>query len=540
MAAIAIARTVRPAVRTIQVQDPAVPQLPALTSLRFIAAVLIVIEHSAGRFGLPTDLASNLVLDQAVSFFFILSGFILTYVYPSLAQTGVRPFLVARIARIWPGHVAALLLLVLLAHPAQAGRQDGRTPLIFAANVFLMHAWIPLKQFFYSWNTVSWSISTEFGFYLLFPLLIRSWQRTWWVKLLSAFLIVCGFVTLINVTHLPASSGLRETGLLYINPLGRVFEFTLGMTTALVWSRLAPGLHLSRIPGTLIECAVLGLVLVSMFESRSWSTAAARVPWIGFAGVFWLREVGITCLGFAGLIFMMGAAQGALSRLLMLPVLVHLGEISFAIYLLHPVLMEYDTLHLRAFLRIPPGITYLLYWTVLLLTAQVMFVHVERPARRFLIARYGGYAAAASRKGTPRSDRQVTHRQTGNWIDMLLLGVLILPVVALTDTKAKADSGHLDSVTCAVISGWAWDEREPDNAVTVAIYDGNIRVGATIADQPRDDLRALGYGDGMHGFALPTPVAVRDGRLHIVTAVLEETGTRLNGSPQSLTCPASR
>ena len=54
-------------------------KLDALTSLRFIAATMIVFYHMKGfalfGFSGPSFLA------QGVSFFFVLSGFILAYVY---------------------------------------------------------------------------------------------------------------------------------------------------------------------------------------------------------------------------------------------------------------------------------------------------------------------------------------------------------------------------------------------------------------------------------------------------------------------------
>src|SRR5690242_19654398 len=86
-------------------------KLYALTSLRFVAAALIVLGHSQGTFGIPKDAWAPFVMSQGVSFFFVLSGFILTYVYPSLKLFGIRRFLLARFARIWPAHITAFILL---------------------------------------------------------------------------------------------------------------------------------------------------------------------------------------------------------------------------------------------------------------------------------------------------------------------------------------------------------------------------------------------------------------------------------------------
>ena len=87
------------------------PALPALTSLRFFAAFGIVLFHSRGYFGIPKDAEWVFWGKQPVSFFFILSGFILYYSYQSLdGIEGATRFYRARIARIWPLHALTMIL----------------------------------------------------------------------------------------------------------------------------------------------------------------------------------------------------------------------------------------------------------------------------------------------------------------------------------------------------------------------------------------------------------------------------------------------
>src|SRR5882762_3313186 len=95
-------------------------KLDALTTLRFFAAAMIVVHHSRGNFGIPSDWAVHLPLDQGVSFFFVLSGFILVYVYPRLDTWDARrKFWLARFARIWPAHITAFGLLWLVLREPQ-------------------------------------------------------------------------------------------------------------------------------------------------------------------------------------------------------------------------------------------------------------------------------------------------------------------------------------------------------------------------------------------------------------------------------------
>src|SRR4051812_20374502 len=92
--------------------SPHTPKLHALTALRFFAAAMIVMLHAQSYFG-TVPLLGHFTLTQGVCFFFVLSGFILTYAYPALDGKGAARFLVARLARIVPLHLFALLLYVL-------------------------------------------------------------------------------------------------------------------------------------------------------------------------------------------------------------------------------------------------------------------------------------------------------------------------------------------------------------------------------------------------------------------------------------------
>src|SRR5207237_4746561 len=88
-------------------------RLSALTGLRFLAAACIVVHHSRGCFGIPVEYGFRFAFDQAVTFFFLLSGFILAFNYPDLSRPGDwGRFWLGRWSRIWPAHVAVFLLLV--------------------------------------------------------------------------------------------------------------------------------------------------------------------------------------------------------------------------------------------------------------------------------------------------------------------------------------------------------------------------------------------------------------------------------------------
>ena len=186
---------------------------------------MIVVHHSVGLFGIEP---MGVNFGQGVTFFFVLSGFILTYVYPEL-PTGAATmrFWRARVARVWPAHVASLVLgLVLL--------QYGWDTSTAIANLLMVQAWIPVSKYYFSYNAVSWSISAEFFFYLAFPFLLYKWDSTWRIKLAASGLIVVLLVVMVTVLALPSyghsavpadAVKVTQHGILYINPVTRIFEF---------------------------------------------------------------------------------------------------------------------------------------------------------------------------------------------------------------------------------------------------------------------------------------------------------------------------
>jgi peptidoglycan/LPS O-acetylase OafA/YrhL len=152
-------------------------KLDSLTALRFFAAAMVVVSHAAGLFHFMNKPAIvDLPLAQGVSFFFVLSGFILTYNYPDLS--GIKAtgkFWRARLARVWPAHAFALLLGIFILDLKPLTQMGVPLYQNIIAHFAMVHGWILQEQFFFSINPPSWSISTEFAFYLLFPLLI--WKQ---------------------------------------------------------------------------------------------------------------------------------------------------------------------------------------------------------------------------------------------------------------------------------------------------------------------------------------------------------------------------
>jgi peptidoglycan/LPS O-acetylase OafA/YrhL len=365
-------------------------KLDALTGLRFFAAFAIVIHH-LHAFGLPKSVLGGWALDNGVAFFFVLSGFILTYVYPKLdTPAAVRRFWVARFARIWPAHMAALALcyLLLAGDPSLNGTGIDRFDLLLA-NILLIHAWIPYAEYFFGYNSVSWSISTEVFFYAAFPFLIASFARTWWAKLagvavLSLVLVLVSIATDLAV-YTSLDQGVTLTGVLYINPLARIFEFVVGMCAALLWRTSITKVRIGPVAGTVIECAAVALLLISFYA------VAQLGHWVnthyGFAGAQWLGQGSGMALSFAALIFVMAFQKGYISAVIGSRLGVFLGEISFMIYLIHYVLLRAYVLHAEWFAAWNGQVLLAFYLTLLFALSWLLWLFIEKPMRKLIITR---------------------------------------------------------------------------------------------------------------------------------------------------------
>ena len=358
-------------------------ELRALTSLRFFAAAMIVFFHSRGLFGISEQLVDSVPRAQAMSFFFILSGFILVYVYPSLDRVSdIRRFWVARFARLWPVHFAAFLLLVVLLHKNLSWRA--------LLNLAMINSWIPFTRCYMSYNGVSWAIATEFAFYLLFPFLIYKWERTWFIKLFATGLLLIGLIAFCNHFQIPYKTnedwGLSLHALISVHPLGRLFEFVLGMVFALWWQKKLSRKYIGRRLGTFLELLIFTLVIVVIyFRTDLVHVVEKHYSWLGPAGIVWLGNSGIVCLFYGVLVAVLALEKGVISWLLASRLLVWLGQLSFSIYMVHQVLIRYYMKKADFFSFVPDRLALVGFCCTVLLVAVLMRTLIEKPCRRMLI-----------------------------------------------------------------------------------------------------------------------------------------------------------
>ncbi|WP_143229976.1 acyltransferase family protein [Actinophytocola xanthii] len=313
--------------------------LPALTGYRFVLAFMVIACHGlySSRLFEPGPTAEALAITAplsivAVSSFFILSGFILTWSAP--AGDTVGRFYRRRFVKIFPNHVVtwALMLLVfafVVTGPnPMYGFQDNQVSLGEAlSNLFLVQNWLYDVQHVMGVNAPAWSISCEVFFYLLFPALfllakkIAPGRLWWWVGGVAALILLVPLPTFaidgpMMAEWAPAPHA--QVWLVYVFPPVRLLEFGLGILIArLVQTGQWPSLRVrwAAIPLVLTILASPVIPAGYLFAAAFALPAALVIPAIAQADLedrrTWLRR----------------------------PVVVLLGNASFALYLVHgPIL----------------------------------------------------------------------------------------------------------------------------------------------------------------------------------------------------------
>ncbi len=345
--------------------------IKSLTSMRFFAAFLVLIYHyqwlnidysswPLGQFW--QNLYTNGFL--GVSFFYVLSGFVLAKAYQQKILSGdikLGQFYIARFARIYPLHFVTFLIAVPLMSTSPWS-ESFYSSLPF--NLTLTHSFIPSVDYYFSFNSLSWSISNEFFFYALFPFLIRLSTRT----LLFIVVIIFALITFAWIGG-KVSEEIQKIyhWTFYINPVFRLLEFLFGIVisrTGIQYSSNYP--KPQTVAATSIEISALLVVFLAVY-------------FIQFIPGFLVRGSFFAPI-FAVVILVFSYEAGLVSKFLSNRYLVYLGEISFAIYMTHQVLIRY--LHgspLVGFLKEHQTIGFCIVTLTVVILSSMSFHILETP-----------------------------------------------------------------------------------------------------------------------------------------------------------------
>lgn len=336
--------------------------LNSLTSLRFFFAFAVFLSHLTF---VQTDLKwynwlKNVVFFEGyvgVGFFFILSGFVLALNYKHKIidnpHFSYKNFYIARMARIYPLHVLTFMAMIPLVIIQGIFGWDKAL-----LNISLLQSYIPVKDYNFSINNVSWSISTEFFFYLMFPLYVV-WLHKY--KGLKYALFIIAIPLLIYFEPYVTGNKDLEKGIYYVNPIVRSLDFIIGILLCDVYNKLK-NTKISFTKGTIIELSALAIFIV-FFTYYNEVVRTFR-----YNIYYWIPMILIT-LSFA-------LQRGFISRLLQNKTLVYLGEVSFGFYMIHMIVIKYGNY------LVPEGNDFIkigVYFSIALVLSILCFEYFEKP-----------------------------------------------------------------------------------------------------------------------------------------------------------------
>lgn len=369
------------------------PKLYPLTSLRFFAALCVVVLHAANHGLLPQELVQMFDLSKAVSFFFVLSGFVLGYANNGRSIDALR-FYQARFARVWPA-TALSIIFVLLVLPQFIYLPSASTSwpsgFVFLLNLLCLQALFPIPNIYFGFNAVVWSISVEAFFYFCFPLVhALKTRRLLLITILYTILVLLSANSLSSFDlagYSPKNLDLPVwEGFVYINPLARLPEFLMGvLLSRLFVSSQFASINLIYLEVRSKRWLVMDILELAFFLLALWFGFRAYSLSLLVPAQLALDQI-ISGISFCLLILVSASSSGLLGQFFTWKPLLLLGEVSFGLYLFHQPIMirsaQLGGFNLAGVQFLPFHFIPVLAWS--LGVSFVSFFLFERPLQKLL------------------------------------------------------------------------------------------------------------------------------------------------------------
>lgn len=303
----------------------------------------------------------------AVDLFFVLSGFVIQLNYSHLFTTmnkhSFREFAIARVARVYPLHVVIMIVFIFNPLAIAFFSRHGLSfeelvggpynPIDYILSLLLIQNWGFRDQL--TWNVPAWSISTEFGAYIMFP--IASYIASRCVRShVTTILAISILLGSISIVFWDAGAINLGYDIPHLGLARCVFEFLTGMLLCNLY-RMG-GACTRQIP---IIVGAAGLLSVTFISG---------IP----------DYVGVP-LAFSVFIFGLTAAFGPLTYILSARPLVYLGTISYATYLCHFLIKDWIKFLIDE-PNVPRWFIFSVFIVVTLLSSAILYATIEVPLRK--------------------------------------------------------------------------------------------------------------------------------------------------------------
>lgn len=328
-----------------------VQRIDSLDYLRGLSAFGIMIYHFNSWNGSLSD--SNQILSRfgiyGVSIFYILSGLTLIIVYKDNLRGKLQAFYIKRIFRLMP------LLWVSIGFTYVAMKVK---PSLYELVLNITGAFSVLGPSDYIAGG-SWSIGNEIFFYLIFPILLLAFRRSYLIGLLT--IIVCYIHYFFAYEVMDRNLPFIDNWERYVNPLNQVIFFFAGLLSGYFFAEK----KMNRI---LAVC--IFLVSISVFAFYKTNPAKIFLIIGGNRLLFSLASIALVLAIFN----MRVNLEGYLHRTFK-----WLGEISYSLYLLHPIVWGGVGMFVNyAFGSVDTSMQMLISIPLVLIISHLMYFYFEK------------------------------------------------------------------------------------------------------------------------------------------------------------------
>lgn len=338
-----------------------------LTFTRFVAAITIVIYHFGNNvfpFNVPFISFFVKQANLGVSYFFVLSGFVMALAYSQKnREIDFNLYIKNRAARILPLYYLALLsmLLYYFIRIKLLSVNSDYTPnfIDIFFNIFLLQNWIPENV--HVINTASWTLSVEAFFYILFPLLFNKFYSKFSLKVIAISVIIV-FISSQGLFHFLLHQYPSRQSFWLSLPLLHLNVFIAGNLIGLLFIKYKNRFLKDLFFSVLFSVLLMFIVLYFPAKQINYSN-----------GFFIIFQIPI--------LFLIALDKGRLTKLFRKKLMVYLGEISYGIYILQFPVYFFFTATLTFFhYKINQPLFYA-YLIILIVVSGISFNYVEKPLR---------------------------------------------------------------------------------------------------------------------------------------------------------------
>lgn len=349
----------------------------ALSALRFLAALTIIFFHNRIRSDFLKTLPKFFLAGpQMVTFFYVLSGFVLVLAYYDKEEFCPKEFFVKRAARILPVYLLALSLSV-----AIKISEGNLHPVALVLNLLLLQSWMPPYPL--AINGPAWFLSGLVFFYVSFPIVLSylhnsspNPKRVFFTCLLFWFTTQAILTLLLNSSFyhgFPSNSH----NLIYYFPIVHLCSFFLGASGAYYLCNETHCVNKLSNANQISLIIILFVIFITLVEYQLDINKIFNIKFPYSSSLY--------APIFLAIIAVISTSKNKITDILSTKLFIFLGKISFSIYIIQnpilhiayrikPVNMNYD-------------IFLLIYISLLLFLGALILYSVERPINVHVINR---------------------------------------------------------------------------------------------------------------------------------------------------------